>query len=64
MIFPVPTRQTGRGGPPPARSGGTWPAFPLLGWGIGLAFNVWEVVSPQPTEDRIRAEMERIARRG
>lgn len=41
-----------------------WPVFPILGWGIGLAFNVWDVVSPAPTEDRIRAEMERIARRG
>ena len=41
-----------------------WPAFPILGWGIGLAFNVWDVMSPVPTEDKIRAEMDRIARRG
>lgn len=40
-----------------------WPIFPILGWGIGLAFNVWDVVAPGPTEDRIRAEMDRIARR-
>lgn len=37
-----------------------WPAFPLLGWGIGLAFNVWEVFSPQPSEERIRREMDRL----
>lgn len=40
-----------------------WPIFPLLGWGIGLAFNIWAVVSPEPTEDQIRAEMERLRRR-
>ena len=37
-----------------------WPIFPLLGWGIGLAFSVWEVYSPQPSEDRIKREMERL----
>lgn len=41
-----------------------WPLFPLLGWGIGLGFNVWAVVSPEPTEERIRAEMQRIMERG
>lgn len=40
-----------------------WPVFPILGWGIGLAFNVWDVFSPEPTEDKIRAEMERLRRR-
>ncbi len=39
-----------------------WPAFPILGWGIGLAFNVWDVYSPEPTEDKIRAEMDRLRR--
>lgn len=39
-----------------------WPAFPILGWGIGLAFNVWDVYSPEPSEDKIRAEMERLRR--
>lgn len=47
------------GGP----SGFFWPAFPMLGWGIGLAFHVWDVVSPEPSEDKIRAEMERLRRR-
>ena len=36
-----------------------WPVFPLLGWGIGLAFNVWDVYAPAPTEEAIRREMER-----
>jgi hypothetical protein len=41
-----------------------WPMFPLLGWGIGLAFHVWDVyVSSSPTEDAIRAEMDRLSRR-
>lgn len=37
-----------------------WPAFPILGWGIGLAFNVWDVYSPRPSEERIRREMDRL----
>lgn len=40
-----------------------WPMFPLLGWGIGLAFNIWAVVSPEPGPDAVRAEMERLRRR-
>jgi hypothetical protein len=40
-----------------------WPLFPLLGWGIGLVFHVWSVVSPEPTESRIHEEMERLRRR-
>src|SRR5207248_2406387 len=23
-----------------------WPVFPLLGWGIGLAFHIWDVYGP------------------
>jgi 2TM domain len=38
-----------------------WPIFPIFGWGIGLAFHVWAIVSPEPSEERIRAEMRRIA---
>ncbi|WP_225753430.1 2TM domain-containing protein [Actinotalea sp. Marseille-Q4924] len=37
-----------------------WPVFPILGWGIGLAFNAWDVLFPGPSEDRIRAEMDRL----
>ena len=39
-----------------------WPMFPILGWGIGLAFNTWDVYSPSPSEARIRAEMDRLRR--
>jgi hypothetical protein len=37
-----------------------WPVFPLLGWGIGLAFNVWDVYAPSPTEGQIQKEMQRL----
>jgi hypothetical protein len=40
-----------------------WPVFVIFGWGIGLAFNAWDVFSPVASEDRIRAEMERLRRR-
>jgi hypothetical protein len=40
-----------------------WPIFPLFGWGIGLAFNIWDVVSPEPSSARIDAEMERLRRK-
>ena len=40
-----------------------WPLFPIFGWGIGLAFNVWDVYSPEQwTEDRIQREMQRLRR--
>ncbi|PRY30742.1 2TM domain-containing protein [Pseudosporangium ferrugineum] len=40
-----------------------WPIFPLLGWGIGAAFHVWDVYAPEdPPEDRIRREMDRLSR--
>jgi hypothetical protein len=38
-----------------------WPVIPMLGWGIGVAFNVWDVYAPQPDEKRIEREMRRIA---
>jgi hypothetical protein len=42
-----------------------WPVFPLLGWGIGLIFHVWEVLSPAvPSEERVEREMRRLAARG
>jgi hypothetical protein len=38
-----------------------WPIFPLLGWGIGVAFHIWDVYAPEtPSEDRIRREMDRL----
>jgi positive regulator of sigma E activity len=41
-------------------SGFFWPAFPLAGWGIGLAFHAWDVYRKPFSEDRIRHEMEQI----
>ncbi len=39
-----------------------WPMFPLLGWGIGLAFHVWDVyVGSNPSEAAIRTEMDRLS---
>lgn len=40
-----------------------WPVFPLLGWGIGLTFHVWDVVSPEPGPREIEAEMNRLRAR-
>jgi hypothetical protein len=38
-----------------------WPAFPLFGWGIGVAFNAWDVYGRKPvSEDQIRREMARM----
>jgi hypothetical protein len=38
-----------------------WPIFPIMGWGIGVAFNAWDVYGrPQLTEDQIRREQERL----
>jgi 2TM domain len=40
-----------------------WPAFPIAGWGIGLVFHAWDVyVERPPSEERIRREMDRLAR--
>jgi hypothetical protein len=40
-----------------------WPAFPIFGWGIGLIFHIWDVLSPAPSEEAVRAAMSRIANR-
>ena len=41
-----------------------WPAFPLLGWGIGMMFHAWDVYSPeQPTEAKIDREIKRLTSR-
>jgi hypothetical protein len=40
-----------------------WPIFPILGWGIGLAANVWDVYGRKPiTEEEIARETERMRR--
>jgi len=37
-----------------------WPMWPILGWGIGIAFHYWGVYLQKPiTEDEIRREMDR-----
>ena len=38
-----------------------WPAIPMGGWAVGLAFHAWEVYSPEPTERDIDREIERLA---
>ena len=37
-----------------------WPIFPILGWGIGVVFHVWDVMSPGVDERQIQAEMDRL----
>ena len=39
-----------------------WPIFPILGWGIGVVFHVWDVMSPGVDERQIQAEMDRLGR--
>jgi hypothetical protein len=40
-----------------------WPAWVLLGWGIGLAFNAWDVFFRRPiTEADVDREIERLQR--
>jgi 2TM domain len=41
-----------------------WPVFPILGWGIGVAFNAWDVYRRPPTEERIRREIENLKTHG
>ena len=37
-----------------------WPIFPLLGWGIGIAFHAWDVYGSRPSEEKIRREIDRL----
>jgi vacuolar-type H+-ATPase subunit I/STV1 len=40
-----------------------WPIFPILGWGIGLAFHAWDTFRRgEPSEARVTREMERLRR--
>ena len=37
-----------------------WPIFPIVGWGIGVVMNAWDVYSPDDfTEEDIEKEIER-----
>ena len=41
-------------------SGFFWPVFPIVGWGIGVVMNAWDVYwRPRITEQDIQQEMER-----
>jgi uncharacterized ion transporter superfamily protein YfcC len=42
-------------------SGFFWPIFPILGWGIGIGANAWDVYGrKQITEDEVQRETERL----
>jgi hypothetical protein len=45
-------------------SGFFWPIFLILGWGIGVVFNAWDVYRRPPTEERIRREIENLKTHG
>jgi hypothetical protein len=39
-----------------------WPIFPMVGWGIGLVMNVWDVYrGDEFDEESIKREMDRLA---
>jgi predicted membrane channel-forming protein YqfA (hemolysin III family) len=41
-----------------------WPVFPIVGWGIGVVMNAWDVYfADEIGEEDIRREMDRIERR-
>ncbi|HET7870678.1 MAG TPA: 2TM domain-containing protein [Actinomycetota bacterium] len=38
-----------------------WPVFPIVGWGIGVVMNAWDVYrNDEFDEEQIRREMERL----
>jgi hypothetical protein len=38
-----------------------WPIFPILGWGVGVAANAWDVYGRKPIgEEEIQRETERL----
>ena len=38
-----------------------WPVFPIVGWGIGLVMNAWDVWHPAEfEEDQIQRELARM----
>ena len=42
-----------------------WPVFPIVGWGIGVVMNAWDVFHDEEfDEQRIRREVERLQRHG
>lgn len=44
-------------------SGMFWPIFFIVGWGIAVVANAWEVIGPEPvTPERVQREMEHLRR--
>jgi 2TM domain len=42
-----------------------WPIFPILGWGIGLVLNAWDVYRTDIlSEEQIQREIEHLQRHG
>jgi hypothetical protein len=42
-----------------------WPIFVIIGWGIGLGANAWDVYGRKPiSEDEIRRETDRLRAEG
>ena len=42
-----------------------WPVFPIVGWGIGVVMNAWDVYrNDEFDETQIRQEMDRLQRMG
>jgi uncharacterized membrane protein len=45
-----------------SRDGFFWPIFPLVGWGIGVVMNAWDVYARPVREDDIDREVRRLQR--
>jgi len=46
-------------------SGFFWPIFPMVGWGIGVVMNAWDVWRGEEfTDDQIAREMQRLQKSG
>jgi hypothetical protein len=42
-----------------------WPVFPIVGWGIGVVLNAWDVYGRgEIDENRIQHEMDRLSKHG
>ncbi len=42
-----------------------WPVFPIVGWGIAVVLNAWDVYTRHEiSEAEIRHEMDRLAKHG
>jgi hypothetical protein len=47
-----------------SRHGFFWPIFPILGWGIAVVLNAWDVYRNDAfSEEQIRREIEHLQRR-